>query len=100
MGDLGEEAAKMGLEIHFCKTEILSNVITRRGASAGKEIDIAGKKVEVLQAGESVAYLGRCVAPQDFDDREIKHRITRGWSKYAVCIKGSFATGGTTCGTG
>ena len=74
----------MGLEIHFGKTKILSNVTNRRGVSAAKEVNVAGKQGDVLQPGESVVYLGRCLVFRDFDDREIEHRVTRGWAKFSV----------------
>ena len=40
--------------------------------------------MEVLPPGESVAYLGRCLCFQDAEDREVDHRIGRGWAKFAV----------------
>ena len=84
LADLSAEAKAVGLEIHFGKTKILSNVVDRKGPSRASEVEVAGQKVEVLQPGESVAYLGRCLCFEDAEDREVEHRIGRGWAKFAV----------------
>ena len=84
LADLSAEAKAVGLEIHFGKTKILSNVVDRKGPSRAREVEVAGQKVEVLQPGESVAYLGRCLCFEDAEDREVEHRIGRGWAKFAV----------------
>ena len=51
-----------------------------------------GQKVEVLQPGESVAYLGRCLCFQNFADRELDNRINKGWAKFAM-YKGELCDG-------
>ena len=56
----------------------------RRGANAATEVRVAGKNVEVLRPEESVSYLGRCLCFLDFADRELEHRVNRGWAKFAT----------------
>ena len=71
----------MGLQIHFGKTKILSNVVDRRGVNSKHEVEAEGQTATVLKPGESVSYLGRCLCFQEFEDRELDHRINRGVGK-------------------
>ena len=82
LGDLAEEARAVGLELHFGKTKILSNMQVRRGVSAVKQVTVAGRNVEVLEFEDSVPYLGREVSFKDQHDTEIQNRIRKAWAKF------------------
>lgn len=82
--ELMEEAGKVGLEVHWGKTKILSNMEVRRGANKCTSVDVAGNKVEVLPPGGAVGYLGRSLSLQDPHEVELGNRITKGWAKFAV----------------
>ena len=84
LGDLAEEARKAGLELHFGKTKILSNMQVRRGVSAAPHADVLGQPVEVLPFDGSVAYLGREVAFADHQDVELQNRLSKAWAKFMV----------------
>ena len=68
--------------MHMGKTKILTNVHGRR-RSKTSHVQIGGKDVEILIAGSSTKYLGRDVSFEDYDDREIGHRIATAWGKFA-----------------
>jgi hypothetical protein len=76
--ELSEEAGKVGLQIHFGKTQILSNIKTQQHGS----VEVKGQKVEVLSAMESLNYLGRSVRMGAFHDHEIDNRIAKAWGKF------------------
>ena len=84
VGDLAEEARKAGLELHFGKTKILSNMQVRRGVSAAQHADVLGQPVEVLPFDGSVAYLGREVSFADHHDVELQNRLSKAWAKFMV----------------
>lgn len=83
LGDLAEEAAKVGLELHMGKTKIVSNARNRRGVSAAKQVKVGEQDVEVLPIDASVMYLGKklCMG-EEHHDVEVDHRIGRGWAKF------------------
>ena len=82
--DLGEFAAAVGLEIHMGRTKFMSNVEARSGASAANSITVRGHEVEILRFSDATTYLGRKLCFKEFHDTEIKHRIGRGWAKFAI----------------
>ena len=77
LGELQEEANKVGLEVHFGKTKILSNVETRRGAERAKSVNVGDKSVEILPVEGTVSYLGRRLSFGAFHDEEVDHRIAK-----------------------
>ena len=81
--DLSREVANVGLNLHFGKTKILSNLQVRRGISAAKDVEVWGEKVQVLPADGIVMYLGRKVAlGSNYQDEELEHRISKAWGKF------------------
>ena len=46
--------------------------------------DVAGERVDVLDPAESTMYLGKLLCLTEVHDTEIRHRISKAWSKFAV----------------
>ena len=82
LNDLAEEASVVGLQLHFGKTKIISNMQARRGASEAKHVTVLGQDVEVLPFADSVTYLGREVSFKDHQDLELQNRIAKAWGKF------------------
>lgn len=76
--DLSAEASKVGLQIHFGKTKILSS----RPGQQHSSVDLNGQRVEVLSNMESLDYLGRSICMGSFHDKEIEHRIGKAWGQF------------------
>ena len=72
---------KFGLEIHFGKTKILSNVRDEERGGR-KSFEVKGKTVEYVSYGGSVEYLGRLFSFGDLHEAEMAHRIRKGWGKF------------------
>ena len=85
LDDLRREAARVGLEVHFDKTKILSNGIGH--GQLQKSVDIGGQPVEVVPAKEGAMYLGKLMALVEGHEVELQHRITRGWRKFMTFKK-------------
>ena len=79
--ELAGAVYKFGLEIHFGKTKILSNVRDEERGGR-KSFEVKGKTVEYVSYGGSVEYLGRLFSFGDLHEAEMAHRIRKGWGKF------------------
>eukprot|EP00959_Pyramimonas_sp_CCMP1952_P453250 9467921-Pyramimonas_sp.AAC.1 len=82
LGDLSEFAAECGLKIHMGKTKLMSNVQQRRGVLRQRHVKVGEGQVEVPSIGDRTAYLGRQLTFGDYHDKEIRHRISKGWAAF------------------
>ena len=80
--DLICKAKEFGLEAHEDKTKILWNG-WGKGATSNS-LDIEGRSFEILPTDKSTMYLGRLLNIADPQDVELKNRISKAWSKFAV----------------
>lgn len=73
-------------ELRFGKTEILCNKFCRdnRQSETAASISIGGNIVEILPVTGDTMYLGRLLSFSDFHAKELRHRINKGWKKFAV----------------
>ena len=85
LSDLVSEAAQLGLKVHETKTTFIWNGHGRPSECAN--ICIQGNSFEVLGSRDSTMYLGWLLCFEQTHDREIQHRITKAWTKFAVYLR-------------
>ena len=83
LSDLQHAAGTIGLEIHYGKTKILANEFGHAEGSP-LQVKIEGPAVGVLRPDEDTMYLGRALQLNEYHEREIRHRISKAWKKFAV----------------
>ena len=81
--ELRQAVGEVGLEFHMGKTKVLKNAQGRKQSHA-TSVNIGGEQVGILAPTESTKYLGRALSLNDYQDREIKHRIAAGWAKFTT----------------
>ena len=78
--DLMKFSGDEGLEMHADKTKILTNKINANRS----HVQVGERRVEVLEQGGGVKYLGRWLTLcAHHHDRELDHRIQCAWGKFA-----------------
>ena len=82
IGDLSEEASRVGLVLHPSKTKILHNSNTNSRAKIPDHVRIKGMDIEILKANEYTKYLGRKLCFVDPNRSEVESRIAAAWGKF------------------
>ena len=83
LGELSEEAKKVGMQMHMGKTKILGNATGWAQYGGPCSVQVSGENVDALGPEMRSMYLGRQLTFGNFHDEEIKHRISCGWGKFA-----------------
>jgi hypothetical protein len=84
--DVGRATKAVGLELHFGKTVILTNIIDEERSGPPK-MNIHGNAVPILPLKDGTMYLGRFLTCFESADAELRNRINKGWSKFHVYKK-------------
>jgi len=81
LNDMVLATKAVGLQIHFGKTKVLTNVRNedRHGANF---IQLGDELVDIIHFDDGVIYLGRFLTFDRVDAAEIEHRIKKGWAKF------------------
>ena len=79
LSDLSQEARKYGLQIHMCKTKVLT---TDSATHSSDYIKCCGKEVQILTADGTEKYLGRKLSAANFHEIELSNRIATGWAAF------------------
>ena len=82
LGDLMEEAAKCGLDVHESKTKILWN-----GQGTGTkctQTTVQNRSFDVLGEQGSTMYLERSFSFKDTTDVEMRNRVSTAWTKLSI----------------
>ena len=82
LADMCTEMTRVGLEVHWGKTKIMSNGMDTE--SDLRQTLVKGVTVEVLDPAASTLYLGRSLCLTEVHNTEIVHRIARAWAKFSV----------------
>lgn len=72
---LAESVGKVGLELHYGKTKVLTNQAWRHGES----IQVGAQNVYIAS---SIEYLGRTLSFSSLHEAEIENRIARAWKRF------------------
>ena len=64
------------------KTKMLANETGHANRPGETHVIVNGQKVDVLAEDASTMYLGRMLCMDDYHNKEVQHRMTKGWAKF------------------